>query len=134
MENKFHVLFECEKCHEKFPVSQEQAPNSLTHKKEYIVEGKAIYLTHYDCPHCGERHFVQIDDKDSLQELERVKSEFYKLALRRRKGKNISKKQSENFKKSRQHLSEYRMTLMKEYTGKSIIDESGTMFILRFSI
>lgn len=132
--NIFNLMFQCENCKQTFPVSQEHAPNSLTHKKEYMVNGQSIFLTYYDCPHCGKRHFVQIDDKNSLQELERNKTEFYRLAARRRKGKTISKKQSENFKKARQHLAEYRMKLMKEYTDKSIVDESGTVFILRFSI
>ena len=52
----------------------------------------------------------------------------------RQKGKNISKKQSDKFKKSRQHLSDYRMNLMKEFTGKTAIDVTGIEYTLRFSI
>lgn len=130
----FSILFQCEDCKERFPVSQEQAPNSLKHKEEFKSNGKSIFLTYYDCPSCGRRHFVQIDDESSLQELVRVTNEFYKLAAMRKKGKNISKRQSENFKKSRQHLAEYRIKLMESYTGKSAIDKTGVEFILRFSI
>ena len=124
-----NFLVECEECKKKFNVS-----GFITHKKEFKVNGRSIYLTYYDCPQCGKRHFVQIDDKESLQELERNKIEFRKLAAKRKKDKPITKRQSENFKNSRQHLAEYRIKLMKEFTGKSIIDESGTVFILRFSI
>lgn len=130
----FNLMFQCENCKKNFPVSSEQAPNSLTHKKEFISNGQSIFLTYYDCPHCGKRHFVQIDDKSSLQELVRVKNEFTKLAVARKKGKEIPKKQSDKFKKSRQHLSDYRTSLMKEFTGKTITDENGKVYVLRFSV
>ena len=132
--NKLNLMFECEDCKQKFPVTQDQAPNSLTHKKEYKSNGQSIFLTYYDCPNCGRRHFVQIDDVSSLQELVRVTNEFKSLAIKRQKGKTISKKQSDKFKKSRQHLSDYRINLMKEFTGKIAVDETGVEYILRFSI
>ena len=132
--NKLNLMFECEDCKQKFLVTQDQAPNSLTHKKEYKSNGQSIFLTYYDCPNCGRRHFVQIDDGSSLQELVRVTNEFKSLAIKRQKGKTISKKQSDKFKKSRQHLSDYRINLMKEFTGKIAVDETGVEYTLRFSI
>ncbi len=131
---QFNLMFECEDCKKKFPITGEQAPNSLTHKKEFKSNGQSIFLTYYDCPHCGKRHFVQIDDINSLQELVRVTKEFKSLMIKRQKGKTISKKQSDKFKKSRQHLSDYRMNLMKDFTGKLAIDETGTEHVLRFSV
>ena len=132
---QFKLMFECEDCKKKFPVTQDQAPNSLTHKREFISNGQSIFLTYYDCPHCSKRHFVQIDDKNSLQELVRVTNEFKSLMAKRQKGKTISKKQSDKFKKSRQHLSDYRMNLMKGFTGKTAVDkETGIEYVLRFSV
>ena len=131
---QFKFMFECEECKKKFPVTQDQASNSLTHKKEFISNGQSIFLTYYDCPHCGKRHFVQIDDASSLQELVRVTNEFRSLMAKRQKGKVISKKQSDKFKKSRQHLSEYRLNLMKEFTGKLAVDAVGAEYVLRFSV
>jgi DNA-directed RNA polymerase subunit RPC12/RpoP len=132
---QFKLMFECEDCKKKFPVTQDQAPNSLTHKKEFNSNGQSIFMTYYDCPHCGKRHFVQIDDTNSLQELVRVTNEFKSLMVKRQKGKHISKKQSDKFKKSRQHLSDYRMNLMKEFTGKTATDkETGIEYVLRFSV
>lgn len=130
----FKLMFECENCKKRFPVGQDQAPNSLTHKKEFISNGQSIFLTYYDCPHCGKRHFVQIDDASSLQELVRVTNEFKSLMAKRQKGKNISQKQTDKFKKSRQHLSDYRMNLMKEFTGKLAVDATGVEYVLRFSV
>ena len=131
---QFKLMFECEDCKKKFPVTQDQAPNSLTHKREFISNGQSIFLTYYDCPHCGKRHFVQIDDTSSLQELVRVTNEFRSLMAKRQKGKTVSKKQSDKFKKSRQHLSEYRTNLMKEFTDKVAVDATGVEYILRFSV
>lgn len=132
---QFKLMFECEDCKQKFPITQGQASNSLTYKKEFKLNGQSIFLTYYDCPYCSKRHFVQIDDVSSLQELVRVINEFKFLAAKRQKGKIISKKQSDKFKKARQHLSDYRMNLMKEYTGKLVHDnETETEFVLRFSI
>ena len=131
---QFKLMLECEDCKQKFPVIQDQASNSLTHKKEYKSNGQSIFLTYYDCPYCGKRHFAQIDDTSSMQELVRVTNEFKSLMIKRQKGKTISKKQSDKFKKSRQHLSDYRINLMKEFTGKIAVDETGVEYILRFSI
>lgn len=133
MSEMFNLMFECEVCKKIFPVSNEQTPNSLTHKKEYIINNKKIFLTYYDCPYCGKRHFVQIDDENSLQQLTKVKKQFISFAAMRKKDKIISKRQSEDFKKARQNLSVYRTNLMKEFTGKILTDNSGMKYILRFT-
>ncbi len=130
----FNLIFKCEDCKKYFPVSGDQAPNSLTHKREFKVNEQSIFLTYYDCPHCGKRHFVQIDDAASLEELKSITNEFYKLAAMRKKGKTISKKQSDKFRESRQHLSDYRTNLMKEFTGKVATDVTGISYVLRFSV
>lgn len=129
------LLVECEDCKEKFSISAEAAPNSLTNKKEFKVNGQSIFLTYYDCPYCGKRHFVQIDDATSLNKLKEVSRQFVKLAVAKKKGKEIPQKQSAKFKKARQNLSDYRMNLMKEYTGKLLHDnETDSDFELRFSV
>ena len=130
----FALSFECENCKKRFPVTNDQAPNSLTHKREFKVNEQSIFLTYYDCPNCGKRHFVQIDDAASLEELKSVTAQFVRLTALKKKGKKIYKKQSEDFKKARQHLSDYRINLMKEFTGKTAIDVTGIEYTLRFSI
>ena len=131
--NKMKLMVECEDCKYKFAIGSDQAPNSLTNKKEYKVDGQSIFLTYYDCPSCGRRHFVQIDDVNSLKILKEVTTQFTKLAIKRKQDKNIPQKQSARFNKTRKHLSNYRTNLMKEYTGKLICD-NGTNFELRFSV
>lgn len=129
------LLVECEDCHEKFSVTSGEAINAVTHKREFVVEGQSIFLTYYDCPKCGRRHYVQIDDKRSLDILKDVSRQFVRLSVKRKQDKNIPQKQLDKFKKNRQHLADYRMGLMKTFTGKSLHDdETDADFILRFSV
>lgn len=129
------LLVECEDCHEKFRVTSEPE-NGITHKKEYSVNnGQSIFLTYYDCPKCGRRHFVQVDDKRSLELLKDVSRQFVRLSVLRKKDKTIPQKQSAKFAKARQHLTDYRMDLMEQFTGTVITDhETGEDFELRFSV
>ena len=129
------LLVECEDCKEKFQITAGNAVNAVTHKKEFNVNGQSIFLTYYDCPKCGRRHYVQIDDKRSLDMLKEVSRQFVRLSVKKKKGKEIPRKQSTKFKKARQNLSDYRMNLMKEYTGKLLHDnETDSDFELRFSV
>ena len=129
------LLVECEDCKEKFQITTDNAVNTVTHKKEFNVNGQSIFLTYYDCPKCGRRHYVQIDNATSLNKYKEVSRQFIKLAVAKKRGKEIPQKQSAKFKKARQHLSDYRMNLMKQYTGKLIHDnETDSDFVLRFSV
>lgn len=126
---------QCIDCKTRFNAESDQIASKITHKREFDINGRSIFLTYYDCPKCGKRNFVQIDDVKSKQELTRISVEFMKLASMTNKGKTIPQKRSERFKKARQHLTEYRMTLVKEFTGKSIHDdETGMDFELRFNV
>lgn len=124
------MMAHCEKCEKMFEVNGANVKN-----REFNINGQSISLTYYDCPNCNHRHFVQIDDTKSKQMLVGVSVTFAKFAAAKKKGKTISKKQSERFKKARQNLSDYRTALMKEFTGKLVYDsETGTEFELRFSV
>ena len=132
---RMSLMVECEGCKQKFEITSGEVAHSVTHKKEFNVNGQSIFLTYYDCPKCGRRHYVQIDDATSLNKLKEVSRQFVKLAVLKKKGKEIPQKQSAKFKKARQNLSDYRMNLMKEYTGKLLHDnETDSDFVLRFSV
>ena len=129
-ENTLRINAFCEECRERFEVNSQNL-----NKKEYNYLGKSIWITYYDCPHCGRRHMVQADDVKSKQMLVKVSIMFARLYNTKRKGKTISKKTSDKFKKARNDLSLYRNNLMKELNGKLATDiENGTTVLLRFSI
>jgi DNA-directed RNA polymerase subunit RPC12/RpoP len=132
---KISMAVECEECKHRFKITPDDEAGSVQFKREFFVNEQSIFLTYYDCPSCGRRHFVQIDDKVSLEKLNETKKLFVKLSIMKRKGREIPIKQSAKFKKARQHLSDYRMNLMKQYTGKLIHDnETDSDFVLRFSV
>lgn len=131
MSKEVSLLVECEECHEKFTIRS----HWVTHNKEYHVKGQSIFLTYYDCPSCGRRHFVQIDDNRTLEILKVNRRMFTKLAAKRTMDKAIPKSQSDKYKKQTKHLRNCRMELMKEFTGVMLHDdETDTSFELRFSI
>lgn len=129
------LMAECEGCGMKFRISSQEAVGHVQHKKEYQAKGRSIFLTYYDCPSCGRRHFVQIDDKHTLDILKSNQRMFAKLAAKRTKDKSIPKSQSDKYKKQTKYLRSCRMNLMKEFTGVILHDdETDTNFELRFSI
>lgn len=129
------LMVECEECGMKFRISTQEAVGHLQHKKEYKVNGRSIYLTHYDCPSCGRRHFIQIDDDRTLEILKANRKTFVKLSAKRIKDKPIPKSQSDKYKKQTKHLRNCRMELMKEFTGVMLHDDgTDTSFELRFSV
>lgn len=124
------MLVVCENCKQKFNIDG----NEVVHKKKYKIDEQSIFLTYYDCPSCGRRHYVQIDDDSSLEKLRKVKGQFVKLAIARRKGKKVSEKRLAEFKEARQDLSFYRIELMKKYTNRVVHDDEISDFLLRFSV
>lgn len=135
-ENKaMQVMMKCEDCGKNVCISGAGSSGLLKYQREFKLNGQSIFLTYYDCPKCGRRHYVQIDDATSLNKLKEVSRQFVKLAVLKKKDKEIPQKQSAKFKKARQNLSDYRMNLMKEYTGKLLHDnETDSDFVLRFSV
>lgn len=128
------LMVECEDCGTKFRISSQEAIGHVQHKKEYRVNERSIFLTYYDCPSCGRRHFVQIDDSRTLEILKTNSRLFVKLAAKRSNDKDIPKKQLDKYKKTTQHLRDCRMALMKEFTGVMLHDdETGKNFKLIFS-
>lgn len=131
--NGFAVLVECQNCSKKFEVSSKS--ENVHYKEAFKVNGQTIYLTYYDCPECGRRHFVQIDSDYTLDVLRSVTKQFAKLAAAKKQDKAVPQKQLDKFKRARQHLATSRMDLMKEYTGVSVHDEAADSdFVLEFSI
>lgn len=127
------LLVECEDCKIKFAIGG--TDQQVTHKKKYVVDGKEIFLTYYDCPKCGRRHFVQIDDANTLRQLREVSTQMGKLTAMKRKDQEIPKKITDKFKKARKHLANNRTKLMRIYTGVSVYDEAtDSDFVLRFSV
>lgn len=121
----------CQKCKESFNVSGE----NLVYQKEFMYDGQSIFLTYFDCPKCGRRHFVQIDDQKSKELLERCKRDFVSLSIAKSKGhKAIKNNRKKKFDAERKCLSEFRNELAKEYSGRQVMDlETGNIFVLLFS-
>lgn len=124
-----HIMAQCEDCGTKFVVD-----GGVIQRVAASVDGLQYFLTYYDCPRCGRRHFVQVDDVKSQQTLVRLTCEMAKLRNVRAKGKSFNKKQQRDFNAIRDDLSKYRNVLMKQLTGKQATDAAGNTYVLRFSV
>lgn len=123
------VVEKCKRCDETLVL------NDIVTNKNFVKDGKSICLTYYDCPKCGERHFVQIDDETSLAMLDSVKKTFVKLAYRKKRGKKIKQKENTKFAEARANLGKYRTNLMEMYTGKTVYDDENCKeYVLRFFV
>lgn len=132
--NEVAILAECRGCGERFEVSATSGTTSF--RKEYKdKDGQSIWLTYYDCPKCGKRHFVQADNRHSTELLKDVSKSLRRIAVAKRKGKAIPAAMQDKFKKQKRHLDEYRMELMKEWTGR-VVTEVATdlVYELEFSV
>lgn len=131
MEQKY--LFECEECGERFHLGINEV------KLEYGVpfkakDGRSIFITYYDCPKCGRRHYVQVDDAYSNQMKKEVSILFRRLSKKRLNSKDIPKKQNEKFKKLNKKLESYRLELKKTLNGQIFMAKDGSEVEIHFSM
>lgn len=130
-ENGLGIIAECEACKNKFQLSSQNL-----NRRKFLFKEQIVFISFYDCPECGNRHYAQVDNTKTLEQLKDVTKQMHKLATYKKNGNQIPQKQSAKFKKTREHLTLNRNNLMKELTGKNVIDaETGIQVLnLRFSV
>lgn len=123
---------ECKECKALIDVTKQ----SVTFNNPYKTkDGQSIFVTYLDCPVCGCRHYVQVDDRHTSELRKEVSTNALRLFAKRRKGKSIPEKQNSKFKKQRQKLISLRSELMKKYEGSMVTNTiTGEEIELHFSI
>lgn len=105
------TLTECIECKTKFQIN-----SSNVVKKEFEADdGNHLWITYYDCPECGRRHYVQIDNVVTNGVLIDLTKKMGKIAICKKNGLKVSQKLQKDFEKTKQHLAELRNQLMKQY-------------------
>lgn len=130
--NSFSVR--CHECGHTLPVMA--GMSSFKYGAEYKdKDGQSIWLTYFDCPSCGKRHYVQIDDSTSKEYLKKATSMFNRLAASRRKGSTISSRQIGKLDSTKRKLSSVRLELMQKYSGKELYNVSDCKWeSIKFSV
>lgn len=131
---KQEYLFECEECGVQFCLGKDIKVNYAVPFK--ARDGRLIFITYYNCPKCGKRHYVQIDDTRSNQMKKEVSKMFKKLSKKRLDFKDIPRNQNEKFKKLNKKLEDYRFSLKKMYNGQILwaVDGSKEKAEVHFSM
>lgn len=94
----------------------ELGPNEVLKTKIEMPNGKSIWLTYFDCPKCGHRHFAQIDDVRTQMLLSDLTKVLAATAKAKKQGHSV-KKQSAKYHRINRDLSAIRNDLEKEYSG-----------------
>lgn len=110
------VKFSCKKC----LVSQLENPAEVK-KEKGLFKGQSIELMYYECPVCGNKNFVQADNtqsKEWLQKMFDLTKQQIGVNRAGRRGKNAGKA-----KKIQIHLRKIRNELQKE------LENAGYKFV-----
>ena len=127
------LVIKCSKCNFANDVMQDSA--LIKHKVPFICEGKTIYLTSFTCSECGNVHYVQIDNDETIEDYNKCYQYMVKLSLANKKNRPFGKKDVNKFKNLRAKLNQKRLELMKEYDGKIIYDkENNSSSVLSFTL
>ena len=127
-----NVLAQCEKCRERFKIN-----GSNIVRKQCDYNGKMVWVTHYDCPKCKNRHYVQIDDVRSNALLKQNSRQLARISIMVQKGESGKEatRAKSKFNKTKKQLSKTRKQLMKDLNNRIVLDvETNEMFVLKFSI
>lgn len=122
----------CTECGDEFfiikgaPSKEDKQFKTELHQGEWMINGKLYYLTYFDCPFCGKRHFVQIDDEKSKKKLESVVKH---LALA-----SSGKGRYSAYSRVKNNLAKYRDGLEKSTSGSVLKNElTGDIYTLEFT-
>lgn len=129
MANKMKAQAECKACGAKFVVDS-------TNVKKWEYKGKGnetIWLTHYDCPECACRHYVQIDNADTNGILVEIQKIMASVVKAQRANKSVKSKQAK-YNKATTDLAATRSRLMKEYHGQEVTGVYGETVTVEFMV
>lgn len=125
------LVIKCSKCGFANNLTQDSA--LIKHRVPFECDGDKIYLTYFDCERCGNRHYVQIDNDDTLECCQKCYKYMIKLSSAKRRKQTISQKLNFNFKDLRAKLNTKRLNLMLKYNGK-VINNGDESSVLKFTL
>lgn len=109
--------------------------NNMVYCEEFNFEnGEKIFLTYFDCPSCGKRHFLQIDNLSTKTLLKECQLLMIRLSNQKLSGKKPNKKMVDKFTKKRRRLMVSRSNLIINNEGKVVIDKNNSRYDLHFTI
>lgn len=132
MENNMTQAVQCKSCGKSFIISND----NVTHEKEFKdKDGQTIYITYFDCPHCQDRHYVQVDNNITLKIKKQCLDMFASLAKIKLAKKRVPIQQRNKFNSGRKKLSDKRFELMKQYEDSIVTDtETGAEIHINFTV
>ena len=119
---------ECDKCGTKTDCTNVNLAEEIK-----LDDGRIIYLTWYDCPKCGKRHYTQIDTKQTRQMVRSLSLSMGKSIGKYLENKHVPKSMKQKYDRVTKQLQGLRYELMKEFEGKTIT-HNGAEVEIHFSV
>lgn len=122
-------MLSCDECLKSFEVNS----SLLKRERVNVISAgeceESITLSYIDCPYCGKRHFVQIDNEETKSKLDEMIGILIPLKYRKKKKKKIAK-----YKAINKYLNSIRTKLMIEYSGIEIVMADCKKYEIQFSV
>lgn len=130
MENEVSRIAECIECKQKFSIGSD----NVFKKKYKTTKGNQLWITFYDCPECGRRHYVQIDNEQTNSLLSNLIKQIGIIARLKKAGKRIPMKKQRKYEITKRNLSVLRAQLMKQYQERDMLSEDGKVEKIVFTV
>lgn len=132
MEKGMTQAVQCKSCKNNFIISNV----NVIHEKQFKdKDGQTIYITYFDCPHCQDRHYVQVDNNITLKIKKECLDMFASLAKIKMAKKRVPIQQRNKFDSGRKKLSDKRFELIKQYEDSMVTDtETGAEIHINFTV
>ena len=125
------LVIKCSKCGFANDVVRDQA--LIKHKVPFRCGDETIYLTYFDCSSEGNRHYVQVDNDETIEDYNKCYKYMVKLSVSRKNRRKLNSKEVSKFKDLREKLNLKRLDLMMKYDGK-VIYNSDESSVLKFTL
>ena len=115
----------CRKCGEVNLINSDNLVRASVHDEE----GNFYRLMYYDCKRCKERIPVQIDDKETTELYNKIKTLTIKVIRKHQKGETVSPKDIRKKDRLTKQLRESREILSELCSGKKLFDENEKIVV-----
>lgn len=122
----------CESCEKQFQVDDKDIRQQ---KVKAMDSGEILYIMSYVCAYCGKVHYVQVDNDETKEQLNKCTRLMAKLTRLRSTKNGTAGSTNVLFRRARAKLNEMRLELMETYNESLVVDlDSEEAFNVRFSL
>lgn len=127
-------LVKCRACGESFEISAANVYKKRVLSKSALAAARCeVWVIYYDCPKCGTRHCVQVDNVVSNRLLEEQIKTMRAVLRCKKQGKQVPRKLANKYNRASSDLTKIRKFLANAFNNAQAVDpDSGELFPIVF--